>query len=574
MIKLFKLTKDTWLKIGKKASWTVEAMGLEGQIQSYIKKVKSKKTGQEFYTLVLYGNTRPISKFLGKPKKGSEDALFFNYFQGTWSRIIPDAFIEEVTTGKLTTDPKDQKRVESFKKAISRLQQGFDVNGEIFKADLSSLYDKSNYADVMKAAPQSQASEGQQQIKNETMKAGTASEKLEVLNRFIDAEIKRIGEMTDQAAQSAFIKSFLKFAANLYNYSFGNQMLIWFQKPDSTMVANRQDWNKKFGREVVDYGNPITVRVPMFIRNKNIKDSDIRQMKSKGMSDSEIWRETHRLSFGVGPVYDISSTEPIPGWTDENGNGPYEPQDWRKDSNETVEEIEVLVNAAAQWAEQNNISVGYEAMSGSLGGYSSGGQIKINDKFDGINKFSTMVHEIAHEVLHWENGKGKNVRSQMGKQDGRMAKEIDAESTAYIVLQHYGFETADTPNYLALWQAKESDIQARRQNISESVRLIIKGIDDKVKNVELAEDQIDELMEEEVDEHGIDMEKKPVEDEVENTENTELAKQPLSTPIEEDVAEEEIVASTDDELLKIARRFSNNISKNDLRSNIYGILGL
>ena len=94
MIKLFKLTKDTWLKIGQKTSWLVEAMGLEGQIQSYIKKVQSKKTGQEFYTLVLYGNTRPISKFLGKPKKGFDDALFFNYFQETWSRIIPDAFIE------------------------------------------------------------------------------------------------------------------------------------------------------------------------------------------------------------------------------------------------------------------------------------------------------------------------------------------------------------------------------------------------------------------------------------------------------------------------------------------------
>ena len=571
--RLFRLTKEAWTQIGMKASWFVEAMGLDGQIQSYIKKVKSKKTGQEFYTLVLYGNTQPISQFLGKPKKGQKpgaEKLFFSYFQGTWSRIIPDAFVEEVINGKSPDDPKEQQRVSSFKKAIDRLQQGFDVNGQVFKADLSALYDASEYGGALAAVQQSETSGAAKQIKDEMAQSGNTPEKLEVLKRFIDAELKRIGEMTDAAAQSAFIKSFLSFAAKFYNYSFGNQMLIWFQKPNATMVSNRSDWHKKFGREVVDYGSPITIRVPMFIQRKDVKDSDISTMKGKMMSDKEIWNKTHRLSFGVGPVYDISATQPIPGWTDENGNGPYEPQEWRQDSNETVEEIEVLVNAAAQWAEQNSIEVGYEAMSGSLGGYSAGGVIKINDKFDGINKFSTMIHECAHEVLHWENGKGKGVRNQMGKQDGRMAKEIDAESTAYIVLQHYGFETTDTPNYLAIWKATGEDILARRQNISESVRMIIKGIDDKVKNVELAQNEVDELMEQDVDERGIDMEKEKVQEVEEQPQGLET----IEAPATEDVIDEEVMAETTDELLKIAKQFSNNGGKNDLRENIYGSLGL
>ena len=157
----------------------------------------------------------------------------------------------------------------------------------------------------------------------------------------------------------------------------------------------------------------------------------------------------------------------------------------------------------------------------------------------------------------------------MGKTDGRMAKEIDAESTEYIVLQHYGFETTETPNYLALWQAKGEDINARRNNISESVRLIIKGIDDKVKTVDLAQDQVDELMEKEVDEHGIDMEKKPLEDEVEDT-----IIEDQSMPQQQEIVEEEIIASREDEFLRIATELKDIHSKNDMGSNFYSALGL
>ena len=59
-------------------------------------------------------------------------------------------------------------------------------------------------------------------------------------------------------------------------------------------------------------------------------------------------------------------------------------------------------------------------------------------------------------------------------------KEIDAETTAFIVCNHFGFETKDT-NYLALWQAKGEDIRARRQHISTAVKQIIDGIEKKVK---------------------------------------------------------------------------------------------
>ena len=550
---------------------TKQAMGLEGQIQSYVKKIQT-KAGKELFVVVLYGNTKPISGYLGKPKRGqkeqTQDKLFFNYFQGTWSRIIPEAFVEEILTGKPSDDPVALKKMEGFKKAITALQQGFDVDGTIYKADLSSLFNTSSYGDI-EINQQSQISGKQQEIKNETMKAGTAPKKLEALDMFINAEIKRISEMTDKAAQSSFVKSFLSFSSKFYNYSFGNQLLIWIQKPNSTMVSGIKDWQKKFGREVVDFGDPITVRVPMWLKRKDVSGGDIQKWKQQGESDSDIFNKSHHMAFGTGSVYDISATKAIPGWTDKDGNPPYEPIEWRQDNNESVEEIEVLVNAAIRWAENNSINVGFEEMSGSLGGYSSGGSIKINDKYDGINKFSTLVHECSHEVLHWEQGKGKNVRNTMGKTEGRMAKEIDAETTAFIVLEHYGFETVDTPNYLALWKAGSEDVKARRQNISESVRVIIKGMDGEVRSLEMAEENIDKLMEENVDEHGIDMEKKKIEEEPEEIIETV---EPTVEPIVEETMEE-MIASKEDTFLKIAQKFKA-ADITILKGNFLGSLGL
>lgn len=56
---------------------------------------------------------------------------------------------------------------------------------------------------------------------------------------------------------------------------------------------------------------------------------------------------------------------------------------------------------------------------------------------------------------------------------------MDAESTAFIVLSHYGFETQDTPRYIALWQGTGLDVRKRREAISKAVKAIIEGINKK-----------------------------------------------------------------------------------------------
>ena len=136
------------------------------------------------------------------------------------------------------------------------------------------------------------------------------------------------------------------------------------------------------------------------------------------------------------------------------------------------------------WIKEKKINVNYEELSSEMGGYSSGGKIAINNKFKGINLFSTLVHETAHEILHWLEEK-QNSRSEIGVQSTRKQKEIDAETTAFIVCNHFGFETKDAPNYLALWRAKGDEIRERKQNIHKASKIIIEGIQEKVTEVEL-----------------------------------------------------------------------------------------
>jgi predicted AlkP superfamily phosphohydrolase/phosphomutase len=148
--------------------------------------------------------------------------------------------------------------------------------------------------------------------------------------------------------------------------------------------------------------------------------------------------------------------------------------DWSKDNNETQEEITAMVNALSDFIKEKNLDLDNEKMDAEMGGYSAGGKIRINDTFKGINLFSTLVHETAHELLHWmQNEKGSY---SSDKTVGRKEREIDAETTAYVVLSHFGFETKDAPNYLALWRATGEDVRSRKTHIQKAASEIITAI--------------------------------------------------------------------------------------------------
>jgi hypothetical protein len=88
-------------------------------------------------------------------------------------------------------------------------------------------------------------------------------------------------------------------------------------------------------------------------------------------------------------------------------------------------------------------------------GYSAGNKINISSAKEGAGEVATLVHEIAHELMHWK----KSSIYYQENTDGEL-RELQAESVSYVVLKHYELPTEHHPTYLALWKANKDKIKA------------------------------------------------------------------------------------------------------------------
>lgn len=403
------------------------------------KKPNPKNPSQFF--VVIYGNTYPIKDQLKK--------MGFRYFKGTWSTL-------------------ESKLTDSLKSELVNL--GVDLSG--LEATIEPQKDPSPIQNNEENSKTDQILQNMKNNLESALKSDGPDSKLKSLVANIERMIEKIANSTDEASKQEFIKNFLTFSSKFHNYSYANQMLIWIQsKGKAEHVASATNW-VKMGRSVRDWDKGIMIFAPNF--KKIEKENKLTGEKEK----------VELKFFKAVKVYDINATEPIPG--NKNAFQPLQRKDWSKDSNDDIEELNVLINSLISWIKERNISLDYEEMSDEMGGYSAGGKVAINNKFKGINLFSTLVHEAAHEILHWLDKK-------LDKESSKRQKEIDAETTAFVVCHHFGFETKDTPNYLALWRAKGDEIRERKQNIHKASKLIIHGIENKITDTEIEfEDSVEE----------------------------------------------------------------------------------
>ena len=99
------------------------------------------------------------------------------------------------------------------------------------------------------------------------------------------------------------------------------------------------------------------------------------------------------------------------------------------------------------------------AAEGGEKGYSAGDHINLSSDISGVGEASTLVHELAHELLHWKH------KSPFYTEDAaantREMKELQAESVSYLVMKHYELPVTQHPTYLALWKANAEKIKAK-----------------------------------------------------------------------------------------------------------------
>lgn len=279
----------------------------------------------------------------------------------------------------------------------------------------------------------------------------------------INMYISDLANATDDRAVSAELKKYFDFFARFRGHSFYNTMLIWIQNPNATKVAGFRQWQDKFNRRVVKGAKSIMIFAPMF--SKNNKTDDI---EDDGSIDKSTL-STIPVRFRPVNVFDIADTEPM----NEKGEVPKTPE-WFMES-EPTERTKELFSYVKEAAEDMGIKITMGDAKGGEKGYSAGDHINMSSSVEGAGELSTLIHEFAHELMHWKKTslfyQGDDVKFDSA------IKELQAESVAYTVMKHYDLPVQHQPTYIALWKGNKEKILANIRVISEVAKFIIDAID-------------------------------------------------------------------------------------------------
>jgi hypothetical protein len=286
----------------------------------------------------------------------------------------------------------------------------------------------------------------------------------------LDKYIEDLANATDAKAMDAAIKKYFDFWSNFHNYSYTNSLLIYLQKPDAKKVASYNKWKEK-GR-FPQKGKAIYIWAPL---TKRVED-DIDTMDFSKIDDT-VKDRRKLIGFKLVPVWDISDT--VPGKEGE-GEIPETPQWWGDDDKSEVSEK--LSEYLTEFAKTLGINLTQSDSKSGEKGFSAGGHINMSSGVEGAAYASTLVHELAHELLHWKKSSPLYVGSSSvsATSDDYLPKdilELHAESVSYLVMKHFNLPCKHHPTYLALWKANADMIKAQLDTITKCASYIIKNVE-------------------------------------------------------------------------------------------------
>lgn len=292
-----------------------------------------------------------------------------------------------------------------------------------------------------------------------------ASKKSLIMDK-LDLYINDLANATDQAAMDAAIRNYLTFYSRFHNYSLTNSFLIYLQKKDAKRVAGYNTW-KKSNRGVKKGATAIFIWFPMGKMNQDQDTSKIDFTDLDGLMDKAANQVNTR--FGLGKVYDISDTYPL----NDQGDVPETPK-WYGE-NEPSEVADELVVRLKKFAESLNIKITKEKSKGGEKGFSAGEHINLSSDVAGVAEASVLIHELAHELLHWKT-KSPFYIDDANLQTSEM-RELQAESVSYATMKYFELPVTQHPTYLALWKANKDKIMANLNVIVKCSKYIIDGVE-------------------------------------------------------------------------------------------------
>ena len=295
----------------------------------------------------------------------------------------------------------------------------------------------------------------------------------------IEKQLKEISERLEQGVKEIFTSEryteYLNTMSKFHNYSFNNTLLITMQKPEATLVAGYQAWQKKFNRHVKRGEKGIQIIAPAPIREKQ-EIEKIDPVTKEPVIGDDGQPETEIVEmviprFRVTTVFDVSQTE-----------------------GEPIAELKVPeLTGSVQFydtfmqALQNISPVPIRMMNveGEAKGYyhQTEKYIAIKEDMSNVQTMKTGVHEVSHALLH-----DREVMDAEGVLKDQTTKEVEAESIAYIVCNHFGLDTSEYSfTYIASW-CESRDMKALKASmdtIRKTSAEIIGNIEEQMHEIEL-----------------------------------------------------------------------------------------
>ena len=299
-------------------------------------------------------------------------------------------------------------------------------------------------------------------------------------------KLKEITDRLEQGITELFeserYKEYLRVMSKFHNYSFNNTLLIAMQKPDASLVAGFSAWKNQFHRNVIKGQKGIKIIAPSpFKIKQEVEKKDPRTNKPVIGKDGKPVTEEKEITipaYKVVSVFDVSQTEgrELPNIA----------------VNELTGDVDRFKDFFTALEKTSPVPVGFEKIEGSSHGYYhlEEKRIAIDEGMSQLQTLKTAIHEIAHAKLH-----DIDLNAPEDKQQPRVdrrTREVEAESVAYTVCQHYGLDTSDYSfGYVAGWSSTKelAELKGSLETIRSAAAEIINSIDGYIAQLQKERDK-------------------------------------------------------------------------------------
>jgi antirestriction protein ArdC len=268
-----------------------------------------------------------------------------------------------------------------------------------------------------------------------------------------EERVKQALSMLEQGVKEVICSEnwgeYLKIQSKFHHYSFANAMLIFIQKPDAEQVAGYKTW-ESLGRWVKKGSKGIKILAPI-TRNIKTVEFDEEKKEEKEVKKSIIY------GFKVVNVFDISQTD-----GKELPNICHELPEESPEAEKILNAMYKVVRIPVEDGDTGRAKGWYSPLED---------KIRLSDKIGSSQKAKTFVHEYTHSLLDRKDAEVKRTRDEM---------EIVAESVAFVVCHHFGFNTSSYSfEYLASWTGGGVNIE-KVQQLGEVIQKTATRIIDKI----------------------------------------------------------------------------------------------